>query len=284
MASSGNLSRLGILNRIQLVSMATDDPRSVLDVLRSAEADEIYNLAGQSSVGLSFEQPAQTLDSILGANLNILESIRHLGRPVRFFNAGSGECFGETNSAGASEDDPFRPQSPYAIAKAAAFWLVANYRKAYGLHANTGILFNHESPLRPAGFVTRKIVAAACRISRGSAEKLTLGNMGIRRDWGWAPEYVEAMWRMLQQDNPADFVIATGSTHSLEDFVGASFAAVNLDWRDHTEISRSLYRPTDVAEMRGDPRKIAHLLGWKSGTDMKSVVAMMVRAELDNAP
>jgi GDPmannose 4,6-dehydratase len=202
---------------------------------------------------------------------------------VRFFNAGSGECFGETRSAGASEDDAFKPQSPYAIAKAAAFWLTANYREAYGLHANTGILFNHESPLRPARFVTRKIVATACRISRGSGEKLILGNMGIRRDWGWAPEYVEAMWRMLQQETPADFVIATGSTHSLEDFVGAAFAAVNLDWRDHTEISRSLFRPTDVAEMKGNPRKIAQLLGWRSGTDMKSVVAMMVRAELDNA-
>jgi GDPmannose 4,6-dehydratase len=282
-ASTANLSHLGILNRIQLVSMATDDPSSVLEVLGSAEADEIYNLAGQSSVGLSFEQPAETLDSILGANLNILESIRRLRRPTRFFNAGSGECFGETRSAGASEDDAFNPQSPYAIAKAAAFWLTANYRNSYGLHANTGILFNHESPLRPARFVTRKIVATACRISRGSGEKLTLGNMGIRRDWGWAPEYVEAMWRMLQQETPADFVIATGSTHSLEDFVGAAFAAVNLDWRDHTEISRSLFRPTDVAEMKGNPRKIAQLLGWRSGTDMKSVVAMMVKAELDNA-
>jgi GDPmannose 4,6-dehydratase len=282
-APTGNLSRLGILERIQLVSMATEDPRSVQDVLRGAEADEIYNLAGQSSVGLSFEQPAETLESILGANLNILESIRHLGRPARFFNAGSGECFGETKSIGASEGDPFRPQSPYAIGKAAAFWLIANYREAYGLHANTGILFNHESPLRPARFVTRKIIATACRISRDSGEKLTLGNMEIRRDWGWAPEYVEAMWRMLQQETPADFVIATGSSHSLEDFVGAAFAAVNLDWRDHTQISRSLFRPTDVAEMKGNPSKIAHLLGWRSGTDMKSVVAKMVRAELENA-
>src|SRR5450755_2945957 len=216
--STGNLAKLAILNRIQLVSMATADSRSVLDVLRKADADEIYNLSGQSSVGLSFQQPAETLNSIISANLNILEGIRHLGKKVRFFNAGSGEIFGETKAGGASEADPISPQSPYAVAKAAAFWLVANYRNAYGLHASTGILFNHESPLRPARFVTKKIIATACRISRGSGEKLTLGNMDIRRDWGWAPEYVEAMWRMLQQETPADFVIATGSSHSLEDF------------------------------------------------------------------
>jgi GDPmannose 4,6-dehydratase len=282
-APPANLSRLGILEQVQLLSMAAHNPASVLEVLRKSAADEIYNLAGQSSVGLSFEQPAETLDSILGANLNILEGIRHLGRPARYFNAGSGECFGETGPGGAGEDDPFRPQSPYAIAKAAAFWLVENYRKAYGLHACTGILFNHESPLRPARFVTRKIVATACRISRGSGEKLTLGNMAIRRDWGWAPEYVEAMWRMLQQDTAADFVIATGTSHSLEEFVSAAFAAVNLDWHDHTETSRSLFRPTDVAEMKGNARRIADTLGWKAGTDMNSVVAMMVKAELEYA-
>ena len=281
-ASSGNLSRLGIANQVQLITMTTHDPDCVLGVLRKAEADEIYNLAGQSSVGISFEQPTETLDSIIGGNLNILESIRRLGRPARFYNAGSGECFGESQSAGASEDDPFRPQSPYAVAKAAAYWLVANYREAYGLHACTGILFNHESPLRPARFVTRKIVATACRISRGSGEKLVLGNMAIRRDWGWAPEYVEAMWLMLRQDVPADFVIATGSSNSLEDFVSEAFAAVDLDWRDHTEVSRSLYRPTDVAEAKGNPARIADALGWKSRYDMSSVVAMMVKAELED--
>jgi GDPmannose 4,6-dehydratase len=279
-AASGNLSRLGILNEVQLVSMPTHDPRGVLDVLRLAKADEIYNLAGQSSVGMSFEQPAETLDSIIGANLNILEGIRQLGRPTRFYNAGSGECFGETQPAGASERDPFSPQSPYAVGKSAAFWLVANYRQAYGLHANTGILFNHESPLRPARFVTRKITATACRISRGSGEKLTLGNMAIRRDWGWAPDYVEAMWLMLQQDTATDFVIATGTSNTLEDFVSTAFAAVNLDWREHTEISRSLFRPTDIAEAKGNPARIADLLGWKSRHDMKGVIAMMIKAEL----
>jgi GDPmannose 4,6-dehydratase len=280
-ATSGNLSRLGILNQVELTSMPTHEPRGVLDVLRQTEADEIYNLSGQSSVGMSFEQPAETLGSIIGGNLNILEAIRALGRPTRFYNAGSGESFGETPPAGASEHDPFRPQSPYAVAKAAAFWLVANYRDAYGIHASTGILFNHESPLRPARFVTRKIIASACRISRGSGEKLTLGNMGIRRDWGWAPEYVEAMWLMLQQNTPADYVIATGSSNSLEDFVSTAFATVNLDWREHTEISQSLLRPTDVAQARGNPARIAERLGWKAQNDMKSVIALMIRAELE---
>jgi GDPmannose 4,6-dehydratase len=282
-ASCGNLSRLGILSQVDLVSMPTHDPRGVLDVLGKTEADEIYNLSGQSSVGISFEQPAETLESIIGGNLNILEGIRQLRRPVRFYHAGSGECFGETAPSGATERDPFRPQSPYAVAKAAAFWLVANYRQAYGLHASTGLLFNHESPLRPPRFVTRKIIATACRISKGSAEKLTLGNMAIRRDWGWAPEYVEAMWLMLQQEKPADYIIATGSSHRLEDFVSTAFAAVNLDWRDHTEISRGLMRPTDVAEAKGNPARIAERLGWKARNDMKSVIAMMIRAELEGS-
>lgn len=281
-ASLDNLSTLGVLKAIQLESMATDDSRSVLTVLRNANPDEIYNLSGQSSVGLSFEQPAETLDSIISTNLNLLENIRLLDKPVRFYNAGSGECYGETGPTGASEEDPFRPRSPYAIAKAAAFWLVANYREAYGLHASTGVLFNHESPLRPVRFVTRKIITAVCRISRGSNEKLLLGNLDIRRDWGWAPEYVEAMWRIMQADQPQDFIVATGASHSLEDFVRIAFETLKLDWRTHTEVSRSLYRPTDIAESKGNPGKIARVLGWKPRYDMAAVVAMMVKAELEN--
>jgi GDPmannose 4,6-dehydratase len=234
-------------------------------------------------VGLSFELPAQTLDSIVTATVNLLEAIRVLGRPVRFFSAGSGECFGETGPGGAAEGDPLQPRSPYAVAKAAAYWLVANYREAYGLHASTGILFNHESPLRPARFVTRKIIAAACRIARGSGEKLTLGNLGIRRDWGWAPDYVEAMWRMLQPDTPSDFVIATGEANSLEDFVHEVFAELGLDWRQHTEVSRSLYRPTDIAECRGNPGRIGSVLGWQPHHRMRDVIRAMIRAELDGA-
>ncbi len=275
------LARLGIGGQVQLESMATHDFRSVLHLLRKAEPDEIYNLSGQSSVGLSFGQPVETLDSIITGTINLLESIRFLGKRTRFYSAGSGECFGDTDADGAVEDAPFRPRSPYAVAKATTFWLVANYREAYGLHASTGILFNHESPLRPQRFVTRKIVATACRIARGSDEKLTLGNLGIHRDWGWAPEYVEAMWRMLQRETADDFIIATGVSNSLEDFVKEAFSQVNLDWRDHTSVSDSLFRPTDITNGKGRAAKAARLLGWQAKAQMKDVIAMMVSAEME---
>lgn len=275
-----NHRRIGIDGRVQLESMATHDFRSVLQVLRKVAPDEIYNLSGQTSVGLSFDQPVETLDSIIAGTLNLLEGIRFLGSPTRFYNAGSSECFGDTRPAGATEDDPFRPRSPYAVAKAATFWLVANYREAYQLHASTGILFNHESPLRPARFVTRKIIAAACRIAEGSGEKLVLGNLRIRRDWGWAPEYVDAMWRILQQDSASDFVIATGESHSLEEFVAAAFAELDLDWKQHTEASAALLRPTDISEGKGDPSRAARILGWRPQFRMKEVVSAMVRQEL----
>ena len=279
-ASFANLAYLGIQGRIRLESMATHDFRSVLQVLRKVQPDEIYNLSGQSSVGLSFEQPVETLDSIVTGTLNLLEGIRMLERPVRFYSAGSSECFGNTGPGGATEESPFRPRSPYAVAKAAMFWLVANYREAYGLHASTGILFNHESPIRPTRFVTRKIVAAACRISRGAPEKLTLGNLKIFRDWGWAPEYVDAMWRMLQRERAEDFVIATGETHSLAEFVAAAFAEVDLDWREHTEVSEALLRPTDIEVGCGNASKARELLGWQAATRMQGVVSELVRAEL----
>jgi len=275
------LARLGISGQVQLESMATYDFRSVLHLLRKVEPDEIYNLAGQSSVGLSFGQPVETLDSIITGTVNLLESIRFLGRPTRYYSAGSGECFGDTDAGGAVEDAPFRPRSPYAVAKATTFWLVANYREAYGLHASTGILFNHESPLRPQRFVTRKIIATACRIARGSDEKLTLGNLGIHRDWGWAPEYVEAMWRMLQRETADDFIIATGVSNSLEDFVHEAFSRVDLDWRDHTLVSDSLFRPTDITDGKGNAGKAARLLGWQAKAQMKDVIAMMVSAEME---
>lgn len=271
---------LGIAGRVQLESMSPHDFRSVLQVLRKTEPDEIYNLSGQSSVGLSFEQPVETLESMLAGTLNILEGIRFLGRSVRFYNAGSSECFGDTGGAAATESTPFRPRSPYAVAKSAAHWLVANYREAYRLHASTGILFNHDSPLRPARFVTRKVVLAACRIARGSSERLTLGNINIRRDWGWAPEYVVAMWQMLQRESPDDFVIATGQSHTLQEFVAEAFAQVNLDWREHVDVSEALFRPTDISEGRGDATKAKRDLGWEARVGMREVVARMVRAEL----
>jgi GDPmannose 4,6-dehydratase len=280
-SSFSGLKRLGIARQISFESMATHDFRSVLHLLRKVEPDEIYNLSGQSSVGLSFGQPVETLDSIITGTLNILESIRFLGKPVRFYNAGSGECYGDTAPDGAVEDSPFRPRSPYAVAKSTAYWLVANYREAYGLHATTGVLFNHESPIRPQRFVTRKIVVTACRISKGSEEKLTLGNLQIRRDWGWAPEYVDAMWRMLQCDDPNDFIIATGESNSLEDFVRETFAQVQLDWRDHTIASEALFRPTDISEGKGNAAKAQRLLGWEAKAHMRDVIAMMIRAEME---
>jgi GDPmannose 4,6-dehydratase len=278
--SLANHERLGIAGRVQMESMATHDFRSVLQVLRKVTPDEIYNLSGQSSVGLSFDQPVETLDSIVVGTLNLLEAIRFLGTPIRFYNAGSSECFGNTEAAGATEDTPFRPRSPYAVAKAASFWLVANYREAYGLHASTGILFNHESPIRPNRFVTRKIIGAACRISLGSKERLSLGNLNIRRDWGWAPEYVDMMWRMLQREGGDDFVIATGESNSLQEFVQAAFEQVGLNWQDHTSLSESLLRPTDIAEGKGLAKKAERLLGWKAKLHMKDIIAMMMESEL----
>ena len=282
-SSFGNLRRLGIYDRISLESMAINDFRSVLGVLRKISPQEVYNLAGQSSVGLSFQQPVETLESISVGTLNFLEAIRFLGEPIRFYNACSSECFGETPREGATEEDPFRPRSPYAVAKAAAFWEVANYREAYNLFACSGILFNHESPLRPARFVTRKIVAAACRIAAGSGEVLHLGNTTVQRDWGWAPEYVEAMRLMLKQDQPSDFVIATGQPYPLEAFVSAAFEAVGLSWKNHVETDLSLIRPTEIKFGCGNPAKARDKLGWKASHNMFSVVKMMVDAERELA-
>lgn len=273
------LVRLGIRDRVRLLSMAPNDFRSVLTALSRVEPEEVYNLSGQSSVGLSFDQPVETMESISIATLNLLEAIRFLKRPIRFYNAGSGECFGDTGGSHASEETPFRPRSPYAVAKAAAHFEVVNYREAYGLYACNGILFNHESPLRPERFVTRKVVSAACRIATGSKEQLALGNLQVQRDWGWAPEYVAAMWRMMQEPRPDDYVIATGQTHSLEAFVAEAFSAVGLDWHDHVRADAALLRPSDIAKGCADPAKAQRVLGWKAQAGMAETVRRMVSAE-----
>ncbi len=274
-----NLRRLGVIDSVHLESLTITDFRSVLQALRRVNPDEVYNLAGQSSVALSFEQPVETLESISVGTLNLLEAIRFTDRPIRFYNAGSGECFGDTREP-ADESTAFRPRSPYAVAKSAAHWEVANYADAYGLFACTGILFNHESPLRAERFVTRKIVAAACRISRGSSERLSLGNLSVQRDWGWAPEYVEAMWKMLQQDNPENYVIATGKSYTLQDFVERAFVEVGLKWSDHVDIDERLYRPADITYASANPARANERLGWKAKATMPEVVAMMTAAEL----
>jgi GDPmannose 4,6-dehydratase len=277
--SFANLQRLGIADRIGTASMVLTDFRSVLQTLDRVEPDEIYNLAGQSSVGLSFQQPVETLDSIAGGTINLLEAVRFTGRSARLYNAGSSECFGDTGGRAANEDMAFHPRSPYATAKATAHWTVANYREAYGLHACTGILFNHESPLRPARFVTRKIVSGACRIARDGGGVLQLGNLSVSRDWGWAPEYVDAMWRMLQTDVPADYVIATGQSNTLQDFCAAVFAELDLDPAAHVEMDESLKRPSDIDFGQGDASRAARDLGWQASFRMVDVVRAMVAAE-----
>ncbi|MCC7097559.1 MAG: GDP-mannose 4,6-dehydratase [Thermomonas sp.] len=273
-----NLTRLGVREQVQLHSAATTDFRSVAQVLDEVRPEETYLLAGQSSVGLSFGQPVETLESIALGALNVLEAIRFLKLDTRLYHAGSSECFGDVGQA-ADEDTAFRPRSPYAVAKASAHWMVANYREAYGLHACTGILFNHESPLRPTRFVTRKIVSAAVRIAAGSGERLQLGDLTIERDWGWAPEYVDAMWRMLQHDRAEDFVIATGRMHSLREFVALAFAAVGLDWQAHVDFDPGLRRPSDIAHSVGDASKAREVLGWTAVTTLEQVIARMVAAE-----
>jgi len=270
-----NHERLGITSGVRLISMAPSDFRSVFTAVSQSGPDEIYYLAGQSSVGLSFEQPAETLESIVSGVLNLLEAIRLLKQPVRLYNAGSGECFGDTGDKPANEQTPFRPKSPYAVAKSCAHWLVANYRESYGLYACNGILFNHESPLRPNRFVTQKIVKAAKRIAEGSKERLVLGRLDIWRDWGWAPEYVEAMWRMMQLGSPEDLVIATGQSCTLEEFVQHAFATHGLDWKERVDVSQALYRPTDIMLSIADPQRAANVIGWTASVKMPEIVDRM---------
>jgi GDPmannose 4,6-dehydratase len=278
-ASFRNLERLKIRQNVRLESVALSDFRSVIQVLFKTQPDEIYNLAGQSSVALSFEQPVETQDSIYLGTLNLLEAIRFTGKNIKLYSACSSECFGDLKDGAATEESPFRPRSPYAVAKAAAFWQVSNYREAYKIFACSGILFNHESPLRPERFVTKKIVTAARRIASGELRELRLGNIEIQRDWGWAPEYVEAMYLMLQQEKPDDYVIATGETRLLRDFVELAFKHVGLDWREHTIIDESLFRPTELLVGRANPTKAARQLGWSARLHMDDVARMMVQGE-----
>jgi GDPmannose 4,6-dehydratase len=270
MANTSRLERLGIRQGVEIVSLAPNDFRSVLKVVSGVAPDEIYNLAGQTSVGLSFEQPVECMESIAGGTLNLLEVIRYLGAPVRLFNAGSSECFGDTGRRPANEETPFHPRSPYAVAKATAYWQVANYREAYGL-----ILANHESPLRPNRFVTQKIIQGVKAIAAGKQEKLVLGNLDIWRDWGWAPEYVEAMQRMLQTEEPRDYVIASGTSHSLEEFATAAFALGGLLPQERLEVASSLMRPADLSYSAMDPSRIERDLNWRAIHGLEAIVAKM---------
>ena len=225
----------------------------------------------------------ETFESIAIGTLNLLEAIRFSNLAIKFYNSGSSECFGESAGHPADENTPFKPRSPYAIAKATAHWQVANYREAYHLYACTGILFNHESPLRLNRFVTKKIVTAACSIYKGSKETLQLGNIDIQRDWGWAPEYVKAMWLMMQQEKPDDFVIATGHTSTLKEFIKLAFEQVGLNWETHVTSDPDLLRPTDLVQGMANPGKAAAILNWKASHTLPDIVREMVAAELANS-
>jgi GDPmannose 4,6-dehydratase len=278
--NTSRLQRLGILQDVELRSLAPNDFRSVLKTLTATAPDEIYNLAGQTSVGLSFEQPVECMESIAGGTLNFLEALRYLGLRSRFFSAGSSECFGDTGPQAANEASAFQPRSPYAVAKSTAFWQVANYREAYGIYCCTGVLANHESPLRPSRFVTQKIITAVQAIKAGTQQHLRLGNLDIWRDWGWAPDYVQAMHLMLQQESPADFIIATGITNSLRNFVNTAFAAVGLDASDHLQIDSSLLRPSDLKYSAMDPTRINIALGWKATLGLPEIIERMMESSM----
>ena len=275
-----NLRVLGIYDTVRLASLNPGDVGSVLALLRRVRPDEVFSLSGQSSVGLSFEQPVETVQSIALATLNLLEGIRLSDLSIRFYNAGSTECFGDTGNDVAHECTKFNPRSPYAVAKASAYWTVANYREAYGMFACTGILSNHDSPLRPLRFVTRKIVHAVASLALGRDTKLSLGNFQVERDWGWAPEYVEAIALMLEQSAPEDYIIATGQSHTLTQFVEAAFNFIGKDWREHVTVDQHLIRPTDISRNKVDPSKAAARLGWKAQHHMSEVISLMLEAEI----
>jgi GDPmannose 4,6-dehydratase len=275
------LKAVGILEQVRLCSASLLDFRNLLQVITQVSPDEIYNLAGQSSVGLSFSQPIETMESTALGPMQILEVMRYLQSRARFYNAASSECFGEVPEGQAcDESTPFHPRSPYATAKAAAFHATTNYREAYGLYACSGILFNHESELRPKRFVTRKIVSTAVRIARGDESFLELGNRDVWRDWGYAPEYVEAMWLMLQQEKPEDYVVATGEAHSLQEFVERVFAELSLDWKKHLKTDLKLFRPSDLIYVRGNPAKALVQLGWQAKTKFDQLIPKLLEAEL----
>ena len=275
-SSFENLKKLNI--KVKSFSVAINDYMSVLSVIKTVNPTEIYNLACQSSVSLSFSQPKETIESISIGTLNILEAIRFIDTSIKFYSAGSSECYGNTKKP-IEENDSFNPRSPYGVAKVTAFWQVSNYREAYNIFACTGILFNHESPLRKERFVTKKIIKTAYRISRGENIKLELGNIKIKRDWGWAPEYVEAMWLMLQQKEPNDFIIATGKTISLKDFVMLTFKFLNLNWKDHVILNDAYLRPTDILAGYANPLKANKILGWQAKYKVEDVIKMLIEEE-----
>lgn len=268
-----------IIDRIHLHYGDVTDAGCISRLVHQIEPDELYNLAAQSHVRVSFDQPAYTAEAVGMGALHVLEAVRTLPS-CRVYQASSSEMYGQVAETPQSETTPFLPRSPYGCAKAFAHNLAVNYRESYGLHVSCGILFNHESPRRGETFVTRKIAAAAARISAGRQQRLYLGNLDARRDWGHAADYVRAMWMMLQQDEPDDYVIATGRSHSVEQFCERAFAHVGLDYSDHVEIDPRYYRPAEVDLLQGDASKARRVLGWEPQVTFEDLVDEMVRAEL----
>ena len=268
-------------NRLHLHYGDITDGVGISNLVRDLEPQEIYNLAAQSHVKVSFEMPDFTAQVDAVGTIRLLEAIRAAKIDTKFYQASTSELFGSTPPP-QSEYSPFAPQSPYAAAKLYSYWVVRNYRDAYGLHATNGILFNHESPRRGETFVTRKITIAAAKIKLGMQSKLYLGNLNAIRDWGFAPEYVESMWLMLQEDNPDDFVVATGVGASVRDFCEASFSALGMDYREFVETEERYTRPTEVDALIGDASKIERVLGWKADTHWKKLAEIMVESDLRN--
>jgi GDPmannose 4,6-dehydratase len=262
------------------------DASALRRVVEAVRPDEVYNLGAQSHVRISFDEPEYTADVVAMGTLRLLEAVRDYaqrdGSAVRFYQAGSSEMFGAAPPP-QDERTQFHPRSPYAVGKVAAHWFAVNYREAYGMFVATGILFNHESPRRGENFVTRKITRAVGRIKLGSKETLYLGNLLARRDWGFAGDYVDAMWRMLQQDAPDDFVVATGESHSVQDFLEAAFGSVGLDWKEHVKIEARLFRPSEVDALEGDASKARRVLGWKPTVTFAGLAKMMVEADIELA-
>ena len=259
------------------------DSSSLITTLNRVKPDEVYNLGAQSHVKVSFEMPEFTAETAAMGSLRLLEAVRNADWPIRFYQAGSSEMFGSVAEMPQTESTPFRPRSPYAIAKVFAHWMTVEYRAAYGIHASNGILFNHESPRRGGTFVTRKITRGIASILAGREQRLYLGNLDAKRDWGYAKEYVEAMWLMLQQPEPDDYVIATGETHTVREFAQVAFAAVGRDWQDFVSFDERYLRPTEVDALQGDAGKARARLGWQATTTFESLVRLMLEADLTEA-
>jgi GDPmannose 4,6-dehydratase len=292
------LAELGIENDVHRIAFDLLEATNIIRVIDKVKPDEVYNLAAQSFVSLSFEQPTYTADADALGVVRLLEAIRVTGAPIRFYQASTSEMFGKTVDHKQNESSPFHPRSPYGVAKVYAHWITVNYRESYGMHCSSGMLFNHESPLRGIEFVTRKITTSLARIRLGELEHLELGNMDAERDWGFAGDYVEGMWRMLQQETPDDYVLATGETHSVRDFVIAAAEAAGFDFElqgenvDTIGIDRSsgktilrtnpeFYRPAEVDYLRGDSTKARTVLGWEPKVSFRELARMMVEADLD---